>query len=181
MEWISVHLLPTNSSKLLFCWGARADTEQQKSEEKRESLAKWKVQQKQAFKNKALIRGKEKFQDTSMKDLRWNGESLSLRERGKGEAFQGAGLSDVKQILQGRVDCREGSYSNKVLSEKEREKRERGSEIKRKMFSHFPVYRLKGVYQDCHRGRQPREILGDEEIVSFKCHNPTISWPWVSK
>lgn len=87
----------------------------------------------------------------------------------------------MKQILQGRVDCREGSYSNKVLSEKEREKRERGSEIKRKMFSHFPVYRLKGVYQDCHRGRQPREILGDEEIVSFKCHNPTISWPWVSK
>lgn len=49
------------------------------------------------------------------------------------------------------------------------------------MFSNFSVYRLKGIYQDCHGVQQPREILGDEEIASGKCHNPTISWPWVSK
>lgn len=52
-------------------------------------------------------------------------ELLSLKERGEGEAFQGAGVSDAKQILQVWADCREGSNSKKVLSEREKEKRER--------------------------------------------------------
>lgn len=51
-------------------------------------MAKGKVWQIQAFNNDALNKGKEKFKDTSMEDLRRNGELLGLKREGEGKPFR---------------------------------------------------------------------------------------------
>lgn len=51
----------------------------------------------------------------------------------------------------------------------------------RKILLDFFVDRLKAIYQDCHVGRAPQEILGDEDSASGRCQNPVISWPQMSK
>lgn len=46
----------------------------------------------------------------------------------------------------------------------------------RKILLDFSVDRLKDMYQDCHVGRQPQDIFGDEDSPSGRCQNPVISW-----
>ena len=51
----------------------------------------------------------------------------------------------------------------------------------RKILLDFSVDILKDIYQDCHVGREPQKILGDEDSPSGRCQNPLISWPQTSK